>query len=374
MRRDPTEFRARFNAYKNGKMPYDAGRPVAIQEVDKSDADFAKRLRSNWRQEIWDWEGSGKAVTHKIGSSDNIVYPNVQTTEGGGLIDFTNPIWKGVVDPLQRAIQNKDFVPMKTESDAIWFGPNYKKYYPGFKTGKLPKFAEGTGGVENNITEEYAPIVSDTYQSTVNKLKQQTAAFNVDDYTYVAKKQHPEITREQVLAAYNNTPYVASDSSVGNTYGLYRHGEDDGYGRGIVIYPRRMRPDGPDFNLEDRIKSNMFHENHHGLRDMLFGGEYTDEERRYLELLAPGSKDYNEIGARVRQARGNMNIEMGRTGKKLDDDVDKMSQRDSKFHYTKVMKSMGITDWNPEIDKAFRWALKNVASTQIKPRQGTAFA
>ena len=27
----------------------------------------------------------------------------------------------------------------------------------------LPKFAEGTGGVENNITEEYAPIVSDTY-------------------------------------------------------------------------------------------------------------------------------------------------------------------------------------------------------------------
>lgn len=143
MRKDPTEFRARFKAYKEGKMPYDAGRPAAIQEVDKSDADFAKRLRSNWRQEIWDWEGSGKAATHKIGSSDNIVYPNVQTTEGGGLIDFTNPIWKGVVDPRQRAIQNNDFVPMKTESDAIWFGPNYKKYYPGFKNGKLPKYGGG---------------------------------------------------------------------------------------------------------------------------------------------------------------------------------------------------------------------------------------
>lgn len=144
MRKDPTEFRARFKAYQKGKMPYDAGRPVAIQEVDQSDADFAKRLRSNWRQEIWDWEGSGKAVTHKIGSSDNIVYPNVQTTEGGGLIDFTNPIWKGVVDPRQRAIQNNDFVPMKTESDAIWFGPNYKKYYPGFKSGKLPRYGDGT--------------------------------------------------------------------------------------------------------------------------------------------------------------------------------------------------------------------------------------
>lgn len=144
MRKDPTEFRARFKAYKEGKMPYDAGRPAAIQEVDKSDADFAKRLRSNWRQEIWDWEGSGKAATHKMGSFDNIVYPNVQTTEGGGLIDFTNPIWKGVVDPRQRAIQHGDFVPMKTESDAIWFGPNYKKYYPGFKTGNLPKYGNGT--------------------------------------------------------------------------------------------------------------------------------------------------------------------------------------------------------------------------------------
>jgi hypothetical protein len=31
---------------------------------------------------------------------DNIIYPNVQTVEGGGLIDFTNPIWNGVVDPF----------------------------------------------------------------------------------------------------------------------------------------------------------------------------------------------------------------------------------------------------------------------------------
>lgn len=259
MRRDPTEFRARFNAYKNGKMPYDAG---------------------------------------------------------------------------------------------------------------LPKFAEGTTGeVENNITEEYTPIVSNTYQSTIDKLKQQTADFNVDDYVYVAKKQHPEITREQVLAAYNNTPYVASDSSIGNAYGLYRHGEDDGYGRGVVIYPRRMHPDGPDFNLEDRIKSNMFHETHHNLRDTLLGGKYTDEEKKYLELLAPGSKDYNELGARVRQARGNINIEAEHIGKKLDNTIDKMSSKDAKFHHAKVMKSMGIYDWNPEIENAWRWALKNIASTQMKPRR-----
>jgi hypothetical protein len=31
---------------------------------------------------------------------------------------------------------------MKTEEDAKWFGPNYKKYYPGFKDG-LPAYAPG---------------------------------------------------------------------------------------------------------------------------------------------------------------------------------------------------------------------------------------
>ena len=260
MRRDPTEFRARFNAYKNGKMPYDAG---------------------------------------------------------------------------------------------------------------LPKFAEGTGGVENNITEEYAPIVSDTYQSTVNKLKQQTAAFNVDDYVYVAKKLHPEITKEQVMNVYNNTPYVASDSSRGSTLGLYRHGEDDGYGRGITIYPRRMRPDGPDFNLEDRIKSNIFHESHHLFRDTLFGGKYTDEESKYLRLAIPDAIDDNERAARIREARGNINIQTGATGKKLDDAIDKMSSKEAKFHYSRLNSSEANTSgWNPQIEDAFRWALKNIASTQIRPKQG----
>lgn len=144
MRKDPTEFRKRFVAWKNGKKPYQNGRPEPIQRIDNSEADFAQRLRSPWRQEIWDLEGSGKAATHKMSSADNIVYPNVQTTKGGGLIDFTHPMWEGVVDPLNRAIINKDYVPMKTEQDAIWFGPNYKEYYPKFKDGKLPGYGDGT--------------------------------------------------------------------------------------------------------------------------------------------------------------------------------------------------------------------------------------
>ena len=168
MLKDPTEFRKRFAAWKDGEQPYKGGKPSAISEVDKSDADFAKRLRSNWRQETWDWEGSGKAVTHKIGSADNIVYPNVQTTKGGGLIDFTNPIWKGVVDPLNRAIINKDYVPMKTEQDAIWFGPNYKEYYPKFKDGKLPGYETGKDPYDDTVDflKQYEGFRDTTYKDS----------------------------------------------------------------------------------------------------------------------------------------------------------------------------------------------------------------
>ena len=56
MAKDPTNFRNRFKLYKEGKMPYENGlpkyedgRPDAIKRVDNSDADFAKRLKSNWR-------------------------------------------------------------------------------------------------------------------------------------------------------------------------------------------------------------------------------------------------------------------------------------------------------------------------------------
>lgn len=157
MDRNREAFRDRFQRWKKGEKVYDNGRPAAIQEVDKSDADFAKRLRSNWREEIWDWEGSGKSVTHKIAGADNIVYPNVQTTKGGGLIDFTHPIWQGNVNPLERAIKNGDYVPMKTEQDAIWFGPNYKKYYPGFKDVKLPKYGDGNIPVTTGGTGMPAP-------------------------------------------------------------------------------------------------------------------------------------------------------------------------------------------------------------------------
>ena len=60
---------------------------------------------------------------------------------------------------------------MKTESDAIWFGPNYKKYYPGFKNGKLPRYGDGTDGISNNIPEDYIPLVSNTYQPIVDEAK-----------------------------------------------------------------------------------------------------------------------------------------------------------------------------------------------------------
>jgi len=86
----------------------------------------------------------------------------VQTAKGGGLIDFTHPIWKGNVDPYKRAIKNNDYVSMDSEQDAIWFGPNYKDYYPGFKNGKLPEYKNGTEGdvpAYQRFVEEMGPVL-----------------------------------------------------------------------------------------------------------------------------------------------------------------------------------------------------------------------
>ena len=380
MHRDPTEFRARFKAYREGKKPYNAGRPVAIQEVDKSDADFAKRLRSNWRQEIWDWEGSGKSATHKMSSSDNIVYPNVQTTEGGGLIDFTNPIWKGVVDPRQRAIQHGDFVPMKTESDAIWFGPNYKKYYPGFKNGKLPRYGDGTDGISNNIPEDYIPLVSNTYQPIVDEAKQKMIKFAIDDYIYRAQKQHPEVTKQQAQEIYNNTPYIGSDSRKGTTVGQYWHGDDDGYGRRVMVYPKGMRSDDPEFNLQDRINSTVLHESNHLFRDVLLGGKYTDKERQYLEAAYPGVpiNEAAALNAQIREKLSNV-YGNGAVGDKLDAMLEKIRQNknmqnEMMFHLNNL-NEYGHADkingqWDSKTIDAMTNALINVASIQSKPSRG----
>ena len=262
----------------------------------------------------------------------------------------------------------------------------FRARFKAYKEGKmpydagLPKFAEGTGGVENNITEEYAPLASNVYQPMVDEAKQKVVKFAVDDYTYRVQKQHPEITKEQVQKVYNNTPYIGSDSRKGTIVGQYWHGEDDGYGRRVMIYPRGMKSDDPEFNLQNRIYSTVLHESNHLFRDAVLGGKYTDKEREYLESAYPGVPidDAAALNSQIREklstAYGN-----GATGKKLDTTLEKVRQNkgmqnEMMFHLNNL-NGYGHADkvngqWDPKIIDAMTNALINVASVQKQPRRG----
>ena len=262
----------------------------------------------------------------------------------------------------------------------------FRARFKAYKEGKmpydagLPKFAEGTGGVENNITEEYTPLASNVYQPMVNNAKQKIAKFAIDDYVYRVQKQHPEVTREQVQEVYNNTPYIGSDSRKGTTVGQYWHGEDDGYGRRVMIYPRSMRSDDPEFNLQNRIYSTVLHESNHLFRDVVLGGKYTDKEREYLEAAYPGVP-INEAAALNAQIREKLSTIYGNgaTGKKLDATLEKVRQNkgmqnEMMFHRNNL-NEYGHTDkingqWDSKIIDAMTNALINVASIQSKPSRG----
>jgi hypothetical protein len=158
-----------------------------------------------------------------MSDADNIVYPNVQTTKGGGLIDFTNPIWHGNVDPYWRAIKNNDYVPMKSEQDAMWFGPNYKKYYPGFRNGKLPKFEDGKlSNYYDSISDilDFVPFVGAANRFTRGEYNDAAVNLGLDllgPIKYVTKGAKAIKNSKNILKSIKN-------SSIGKL--LYNSGED----------------------------------------------------------------------------------------------------------------------------------------------------
>lgn len=158
MRKDPTEFRKRFAAWKNGEQVYKHGLPAYgggkggkrntkrhdEQQLDslvtsvnnRSSADFVQRLKDPNRKFIKDWENSDNIATHKmswatVDNGDAIVFPNVQNINGQ-LHDFTNPKYgHGEWDALDSAIERGDTL-MMSEKQAKLFTENYKNKYPKF--------------------------------------------------------------------------------------------------------------------------------------------------------------------------------------------------------------------------------------------------
>lgn len=111
--------------------------PLLIQQINKSGANFVKRLLDPNRKSIPDWETKGsKIATHKLGWAEDdhgaYVFPEVQEIDGQ-LIDFSRPPYApGIADYI--AHKNNNIVRMSPE-EADWFTRNYKQYYPSFKKG-----------------------------------------------------------------------------------------------------------------------------------------------------------------------------------------------------------------------------------------------
>ena len=133
-----------------------------INRVNKSKANFVKRLLDPNRKHIQDWVNPLSISTHKLGWATEdtkqgaFVYPEVQEINGE-LIDFTHPSHLRS-EGMNSAIERRDAVRM-TPEQAKWFTENYKQYYPGFKDGgnihikpeNKGKFTDYCGG---KVTQE----------------------------------------------------------------------------------------------------------------------------------------------------------------------------------------------------------------------------
>ena len=133
-----------------------------INRVNKSKANFVKRLLDPNRKSIPNWVNPLSVSTHKLGWATEdtkqgaFVYPEVQEINGE-LIDFTYPSHRRS-EGMNSAIERRDTVRM-TPEQAKWFTENYKQYYPGFKDGgnihikpeNKGKFTDYCGG---KVTQE----------------------------------------------------------------------------------------------------------------------------------------------------------------------------------------------------------------------------
>lgn len=141
--------------YQNSSSPL-------INRVNRSKANFVKRLLDPNRKVIQNWVNPLDVSTHKLGWATEdtkqgaFVYPEVQEINGE-LIDFTHPSHRRS-EGMKSAIERRDTVRM-TPEQAKWFTENYKQYYPGFKDGgnihikpeNKGKFTDYCGG---KVTEE----------------------------------------------------------------------------------------------------------------------------------------------------------------------------------------------------------------------------
>ena len=108
------------------------GEPIdtvnGLSALYNSKAEFANRLNTGDTTTIKAWNDHSARASYKMGSADNIVFPNVQKINGQ-LVDFTRPPYS-IYAGYNNARKTGNYVTMPNEATAIYFGEHYKKYYP----------------------------------------------------------------------------------------------------------------------------------------------------------------------------------------------------------------------------------------------------
>lgn len=163
MRRDPAEFRKRFAAYKNGKSPYKAGRPVEDDEFES----FRQTLPDNqkpiggYRTKRY-WELNGKPKT--FGEAVGLGMYTLGESGKKGQYGMEIPAWHANSVAYDESTGNYEFMKPNTH-DTRWmedvygywspdnedFRENYKlqkgvvydKYVPKKNVYEMPKYGSG---------------------------------------------------------------------------------------------------------------------------------------------------------------------------------------------------------------------------------------
>ena len=252
--------------------------------------------------------------------------------------------------------------------------------------GRLKRLIGGDSGITNNLDDEYKQISSPTYQSIIDKVKSDNAAFNVDDYVYRVNKLHPEITKEQVEELYNKTPYVASDKVIGHRLGKFTLGDDNGYGTRVTIYPNAVESDRKTKitkeNANKELSDVLAHETNHLYTDVLLKGNSDEEKDIMWDAYRPGlvfnNDDYYEIRAKIKESQDKVSkLFNGAVGKDLDDAIDKLTDDevmniyyDGRSGYINKGSEKHMKDKNGKWNRvdAIKKAWKTIASNNTPSR------
>lgn len=163
-------------------------------KMNKSDKNFAKRLRDKNRKHIINWEDTTQISTHKLGvatdnKGNNYIYPEVQEVNGQ-LVDYTRPPFNKTAGMIN-AEKTGDTIRVNSIEDGVKFTQEYKNRYMNKKQlgGKANIYrldSNGKSGLRMNIstgeetkarkkallgTEDPYLSINDSYRHFVDRSK-----------------------------------------------------------------------------------------------------------------------------------------------------------------------------------------------------------